>query len=144
MEPTTRSPETENFFRTTGARLRTEDRQPRPVAAFLADIHQQLASGQILTASQLVRDAMDEHPEHEEILKLHQILRRGGSRTVPRSGRSMRLEYAWLDNPPEKYHGQWVALVGKEVVGSAATLKSLLAMLPPDLSQTPLTVRVAP
>ncbi len=60
----------------------------------------------------------------------------------PGTGRDVRPEYEWLRDPPEKYRGRWVALVGDVVVGAVATLQELQASLPADLGRTPLAVEI--
>ncbi len=66
----------------------------------------------------------------------------GRSLARPGTGRDMRSEYDWLRDPPKKYRGRWVALIGDAVVASAKTLQELQASLPADLGQTPLAVEV--
>ncbi|MCP4663880.1 MAG: hypothetical protein GY856_51505 [bacterium] len=128
---------------TAWSRRSSSGRQPRSAEAFLDEIREQISAGQILAARRLAEDAAASHPRHTELRNLHRILNQGGSYTLPGTGRSMRDEFEWLRDPPAEYRGQWVALIGREVVGSAATLKKLLASLSPDLEHTPLTVQVA-
>ncbi len=109
----------------------------------LTEIRKQIGAGQITAARRLAEEAARRHPRNPEILNIHSILNEGRSYTRPATGRNLREEYEWLRNPPEEHRGKWVALIGREVAGCAATLKELLAGLPADLEKTPLTVRIA-
>ncbi len=118
---------------------------PRKTGApdrLLSEIRRKLKAGEIRAAKRLAAKAVQDHRAQAEILDIHRILNEGRSSTSPATGRDMRLEYERLRIPHEKYRGQWVALVGDKVVGSAATPAELQETLPSDLDQTPLAIRI--
>ena len=131
---------------TTTRSSRTAGRSTRTPAgranALLLEIRRQLKAGEIRKAKQLASEAVRSHPAHAGLLSVDRMLNEGQSFTSPATGRDMRLEYEWLHDPPAKYRGQWVALVGGDVVGAGTTLEELQASLPRDLGQTPLAVRI--
>ena len=115
----------------------------RSAECFLTEIREELGAGQIAAARRVAEEAARQHPQNAEICNARAALHPSISSTKPASGRDTREEYAWLRDVPEEYRGKWVALIGRKVVGSAATLRALLSALPPDLEQIPLTVQVA-
>ena len=115
----------------------------RSATALLAGIRRLLDDGEIYDARRLAAAAAREHPDHPALLRLHEVLNIGRSQRGPATGRSIREDLEGLRDPPEEYRGKWVALIGKNVVGAAATLKELVAGLPSDLEQTPLAVQIA-
>lgn len=52
-------------------------------------------------------------------------------RSVPILDRSRDAEFAWLKEHAEEYRGQWVALDGVNLLGSALRLRDLLLRLGP-------------
>ena len=122
--------------------MRDSDGRKPTAKSLLAAIRLQLETGEIRRAKRLASMAARRHPRNAEIVDLHRVLNDGRSFAQPGTGRDLRPEYEWLRDPPKVYRGQWVALVGDAVVGSAKTLRELQAALPPDLSQTPLAVQI--
>ncbi len=110
----------------------------------LDEIRALIASNDVRTARRLAAEAAERHPDDAELLNAHRILNTGRSYSRAGAGRNTREEFEWLQDPPRRYRGKWVALVGRNVVGAAATLKELLASIPANLEETPLTVQVAP
>lgn len=115
-----------------------------PPEAVLDEIRGCLRIGDVKAARELAVAAAARHPEHAEIRAAVRVLAEGKSYPASGTGRNLREEYEWLRDPPERYRGKWVALVGTTVLGAADTLKELLASLPSDSGQTPLTVQVEP
>ena len=115
----------------------------RSPAALLAEVRRLLRDGEIYDARELAAEAVRDHPDHADLLCIHEVLNVGRARRRPATGRSTREDLEWLRDPPDEYRGKWVALIGREVVGAAATLKELVAGLPSDLEQTPLAVQIA-
>jgi len=115
-----------------------------PPEAVLAEIRAFLRVGNVKAARELAVAAAARHPEHVEIQTARRVLAEGKSYPSSGTGRNLTEEYEWLRDPPERYRGKWVALVGARVLGAADTLRELLASLPSDLGQTPLTVQVEP
>ncbi len=110
----------------------------------LEEIRELLRDGEVHEARRLATEAMTAHPDHPELRRVHELLNVGRSRKRPATGRSIREELEPLRDPPDEYRGKWVAMVGREIVGVADSLKELLAGLPSDLEQTPLAVQIAP
>ncbi len=127
---------------TTSRPISASHRRECAPEVLLSEIRRQLESGEIRKAERLASDAARRHPAHAEIRDLHRILNRGRSAARPGTGRDMRSEYEWLRDPPKRYRGRWVALIGDAVVASARTLQELQESLPSDLGQTPLAVEI--
>ncbi len=128
-------------------RRRTATGKATPAASpegILVEIRDLIADGDVRAARRLTAEAAERYPNDAEIANAHRILNTGRSYTRTGAGRNTREEFEWLQNPPERYRGKWVALVGRDVVGAAKTLKELLASIPANLEKTPLTVQVAP
>ncbi len=116
----------------------------KSATALLGDIRKLLHDGQIYDARRLAAEAVREHPEHTELHRTHEVLNVARSRSGrPATGRSTRAELDWLRDPPAALRGKWVAIIGRDVIGAADSLKELMADLPPDLEQEPLAVQVA-
>jgi Family of unknown function (DUF5678) len=89
-------------------------------------IREHLARGRILAAQKLLEFARDMIPSDSKLIKALAPPRitRIDSRDVDRTR-----EFRWLTSNGAKYRGQWVALVGDNLVASAATLAKLLSEL---------------
>ena len=110
----------------------------------LDEIRDPIATGDVRAARRLAAEAAERYPDDADLVNAHRILNTGRSYTRTGTGRNTREEFEWLQDPPERYRGKWVALVGRDVVGAAETLKELLVAIPTHLEKTPLTVQVAP
>lgn len=111
--------------------------------AQLTEVRKLLREGEIDLARRLAATAAEENPDEASLCRLHELLNVGRSYSRPATGQGTGEAFAWLRDPPAEYRGKWVALIGRRVVGSAETLKELLARLPPNLEQTPLAVQIA-
>jgi hypothetical protein len=109
----------------------------------LDEIRRLLRDGQVHDARRLAAEAVKAHPDYRGLRQTHEVLNVGRSRRSPATGRSTREALEPLRDPPEEYRGKWVAVVGREIVGVADSLKELVARLPSDLGQTPLAVQIA-
>ena len=107
------------------------------------EIRRLLRNGEVHDARQLAAEARKEHPDHPELRRIHELLNVGRSRRLPATGRSAREELKQLREPPDGYRGKWVAVLGREIVGVADSLKELIADLPSDLEEMPLAVQLA-
>ncbi len=125
------------------ARETSVDSRRRSTAPPLDEIRELLRDGEIYDARRLAAEAIRVHPDHPELCRIHEVLNVGRSRRLPATGRSTREELEQLRDPPDEYRGKWVAVVGREIVGVADSLKELMARLPSDLEQTPLAVQIA-
>lgn len=117
---------------------------PASAKGFLDEIRTLIARNDIRSAQRLALEATEKYPDDAKLVNAQRVLNTGKSYTTPGTGRNTRQEFEWLQNPPERYRGKWVALIGRRVVGAAETLKDLLESLPPHLEDTPLTAQVAP
>ncbi len=111
--------------------------------ALLGEIRRLLRDGEIYDARRLAAEASSMHPDHPGLRRMHEVLNVGRSRRRPGTGRSTREELEQLRDPPNELRGKWVAVVGREIVGVADSLKELVARLPADLEKTPLAVQIA-
>ncbi len=120
----------------------TGTRQPA-ATTLLAKVRQLLRDGEIYDARRLAAEAVREHPGHPDLLRVHEVLNVGRSQRRPATGSSIREDLEGLRDPPQEYRGKWVAVIGHDIVGVAASLKELVAGLPADLEQAPLAVQIA-
>jgi len=125
------------------AGTQASDAEPRSAAARLGEVRQLLRDGEVHRASQLAAWSVVKHPDHPGLRRIHELLNVGRSYRRPATGYDVRDELEWLRDPPEEMRGKWVAVVGRQVVGLAESLKQLMAELPTDLEPTPLVVQVA-
>ena len=104
-----------------------------------------LSEDRYQTARKTAAEAVDRFPDHSRVQEAWGIFDVGGKATVAADGPqpSRRPEFDWLRHAPEALRGHWVALVGSELVGSAATLEELTKSLNGRVfSRTPLVHRV--
>ena len=85
-----------------------------------------LAEGQILEAQRLFKTSGDLLPADS---KLREILSPPRIRTIDFRDVDRSPEYRWINTHWHEYQGQWVALVGEDLVASSDSLKELLAGL---------------
>jgi hypothetical protein len=122
--------------------LRRTGERPESV---LDEMRTLLRVGDVQAARELVAAAGVRWPEHIELQTAKRVLAKGSATPIPgKRGPDRDREFKWLKNPPERYRGQWVALLGSDVVGSAGSLQELLASIPSGLEHPPLTVKIAP
>lgn len=108
-----------------------------------ARIQKLLDAGEIREACRLATDAVALYPGDSNLRETHRILNGNGTVKLPATGHDIREEIEWLKDPPRKYRGRWVALIGPRVVACADTAKELEASLPAGLEQVPLAVEIA-
>jgi hypothetical protein len=82
--------------------------------------------GRILEARSLLDFAGELIPRDSRI---REILAPPRIRRIAERGYDRSAEFHWLKTKAEPYRGQWVALLGEELVASAETLKDLIARL---------------
>lgn len=89
-------------------------------------IREHLAHGRILAAQDLLDFARSSIPSDSKLVKAlaPPRIRQIDTRDVDRSP-----EYRWIQTNSAKFQGQWVALLGEQLVASAATLAELLSAL---------------
>ena len=89
-----------------------------------------LITDHLLAARRLAAEASVRFPDHDGIRNADRILNQGHSRVGtggPEPSRDQEIE--WLQHPPDSVRGQWVALVGAELVASAKTLAEIVELL---------------
>lgn len=89
-------------------------------------IREHLGQGRILAARNLLEFARDLIPSNS---KLVEVLAPPRIRKSDRLGVDRSAEFRWLHANSSRFQGQWVALVGENLVASDATLAELLADL---------------
>ena len=94
--------------------------------AVLDEVRALLRVGNVQAARDLVDAAAVRWPDCTELQTATRVLAKGKATSIPgKRGPNRDQEFKWLKNPPERYRGQWVALLGSDVVGSADTLKEI-------------------
>lgn len=104
-----------------------------------------LSEDRYQTARQTAAEAVGRFPEHPRVREAWGIFEIRGKASVGTGGPepSRSAEFDWLRKAPESLRGQWVALVGKDLVGSADTLEELTRSLAgKTFSRTPLVHRI--
>lgn len=109
----------------TGAarRLDLESQNPTP-ESFLAEIHDIFNSGTLEGAREVAERGLALYPDHPELKRLHYVLRPFEVRSVP-GGRNIpdrRDTYEWLRQNAAKYKGQWVAILGTDLIAASPDL----------------------
>src|SRR4051812_3980171 len=123
-----------------GVPLRRSPSQESP-----EDIEKQIRSllmeGRILDAQDLLESV---GPDVPIAPKLREVLAPAKARVSDVRDVDRSAEYHWLRTQGGRYVGQWVALVGPELVASAPTLKELRVQLAarPDTGVPPLIHRI--
>jgi hypothetical protein len=89
-------------------------------------IREHLAHGRILAARNLMEFSRDLLPPDSTLVRVlaPPKIRKSDRLDIDRSA-----EFRWLQANSSNFRGQWVALVGESLAGSAATLAELLASL---------------
>lgn len=95
--------------------------------AVVDNILRLLSDERFQTARRVAREAIDRFPEHPRVRNAWRIFdTRANAIRRPGNEPSRSEEFNWLRNPPETARGKWVALVGKEMVAAADSLKELV------------------
>lgn len=88
----------------------------------IASVIWALVENQNLTAA---RKLLAELPDEPQYLQLRTLLRPPTTSKASRRDRERGAEYQWLREHASAYRGRWVAILGNELVASAATLREL-------------------
>jgi hypothetical protein len=105
----------------------------------VARVRELLAIGRLKTAKGLVERALRRFPDHAELGKLSRFLDQRGATPNTTVESTTDDEIDWLANPPENARGRWVALIGRQVVAMADSIRELKQALQSlDLPQAPL------
>ncbi len=94
------------------------------------DILSLLSQERFQTARRRAAEAVARFPAHRRVANVWRIFdHRSEATRRPATEPNRREEMAWLRNPPDSVRGQWVALVGSEMVAKADTLPELAELL---------------
>ncbi len=117
------------------------DARPEDV---LERLRQLVAEGQLTAVRQLTVEASHRFPDHEKIQLARRVFCEAEATPNPFVQPTTTAEIEWLNDPPEKTRGKWVALVGSELVGLAETFEDLIKQLEgKNLQQLPLVQQIA-
>ena len=126
----------------TGAARKLDEQNPTP-ETFLEEIHRIFESGTMQGAREVAERGLELFPDHPELRRLHHALKPSRARTVPGyklpPDRSDTFEWILEDGNREKYLGQWVAVLGTEVIAASPDLEQVRkALQSRDLPYLPL------
>ena len=96
---------------------------------YVSLIRGMLDRDQVTSARTLLTVALADQPNDRTLRTAARILALPTSAGKPLRDRDRALEYAWLARHSADHRGEWVALVGNELVATAQSLKELLAAL---------------
>lgn len=118
-----------------------EPEAPTP-EMFLEEIHRIFESGTLRGAREVAERGLALFPDHAELRRLHHELRPVKSRisSDPKARIPDRKDtFDWLDQNAEKYRGQWVAVLGTELIAASPDLEKVReAVRSRNLSALPL------
>ncbi len=98
--------------------------------AVVEEILRLLGQDRYQTARRMAIEARARFPENRRVQKVWRIFdQRANAVRSPGNEPSRSEELEWLKNAPASARGQWVALVGKEMVAAADTLAELVEVL---------------
>ena len=126
----------------TGAARKLDAQKPTP-ESFLEEIHRIFESGTLRGAREVAERGLELFPDHPELRRLHDALGPPKVRTVPgyRQPPDRRDTFEWIleNGNREKYRGQWVAVLGTEVIAASPDLEEVRkALHSRDLPYLPL------
>lgn len=125
----------------TGAarRLDLESQNPTP-ESFLEEIQAIINSGTLEGAREVAERGLALYPDHPELKRLHHVLRPFEVRPAPGLNIPDRRDtYEWLRQNAAKYKGQWVAILGTDLIAASPDLDEVReAVRSRDLPALPL------
>lgn len=126
----------------TGAARKLDAQKPTP-ETFLEEIRRIFESGTLRGAREVAERGLELFPDHPELRRLHHALKPSRARTVPgyKLPPDRRDTFEWIleDGNREKYQGQWVAVLGTEVIAASPDLEEVRkALQSRDLPYLPL------
>jgi hypothetical protein len=107
-------------------RLDSESHDPTP-ESFLEEIKSILDSGTLVGAREVAERGLALYPDHPELRRLHHAFRPYYVRPAP-PGHNIpdrRDTYEWLRQNADKYRGQWVAVLGTDLLAASPDLDEL-------------------
>jgi len=116
----------------TGAARKLDEQKPTP-ETFLEEIHRIFESGTLRGVREVAAQGLELFPDHPELRRLHHALKPTRARTVPgyKLPPDRKDTYEWIleDGNREKYRGQWVAVLGTEVIAASQDFEEVQAEL---------------
>jgi hypothetical protein len=109
----------------TGA-VRRADQQNTTPESFLEEIHRIFESGTLRGARDVAERGLALFPGHSELQRIHHALKPPQVRTLPGYRIPDRRDtYKWIEENKETYRGQWVAVLGTEVIAASPDLEDV-------------------
>jgi len=103
----------------TGAARRLDEQMPTP-ETFIEEIRRIMNSGTLRGAREVAEQGLALFPDHAELRRLHHALRPPEVRTLPGYKIPDRRDtYEWILENEENYRGQWVAVLGTDVIAAS-------------------------
>jgi hypothetical protein len=96
-----------------------------------------LHSGDFRGARALVAEAREHGSTEPELEKLEKLVAPPTHKLSPARGFDRSAEIQWLREHGAKYRGQWVAVMGSELLGHASDLRDLMKHLRAEAPETP-------
>ena len=144
MDPTNSNPKVHVRHADRAVSTSTQSVRANP-EELAAQVRAYLSRDLYLPAREAAAQAVRRFPEHPEIQKLWRVFdNRGKSWVVEgETEPSTDDEFEWLRKAPDWARGKWVALIGREVVAMADSLKEVVDTISGlDLQRRPLVHRV--
>lgn len=96
-----------------------------------------LHSGDFRGARALVAEAREHDCNEPELEKLAKLVAPPTYKLTPAEGRDRSAEMQWLREHAEEYRGQWVAVLGSELLGHSPELRDLMTHLRAEVPEAP-------
>lgn len=111
----------------TGAARRVDPDSQHPTPeSFLEEIRRIIESETLRGAREVAERGLALFPDHPELQRLHHVLRPHESRTVPGYRIPDRRDtFEWMQENAEKYRGQWVAVLGTNLIAASPDLEEV-------------------
>jgi len=109
------------------ARRLDPEPETRTPESFLEEIQAILNSGTLVGAREVAERGLALYPDHAELRRLHHAFRPYYVRPAP-PGHNIpdrRDTYEWLRQNADKYRGQWVAVLGTDLIAASPDLDEL-------------------
>jgi hypothetical protein len=104
---------------------------------YVPRIREFLHSGDFRGARALVAEAREHGSMEPELDKLEKLVAPPTYRLSPARGFDRSAEIQWLREHADEYRGQWVALIGRELLGHSAELRDLMKHLRAEAPDVP-------
>jgi hypothetical protein len=92
---------------------------------FVPRIREHLERGDLQGARRVLAEAQQKKPDEPGLEPFARLLAPLRARVVDERGRDRTAEFRWLDTEGHSYRGEWVALLGDELVAHSPSFKDL-------------------